>query len=73
MEVLQFEQTLANISIDEAERHDTGQWYTKITVAELTEAVPEIDWVLYLETLMPGVFNEALSYRFWIHLELQTA
>ena len=58
MEVLRFEQTLANISIDEAERHDTGQWYTKITVGDLIESVPEIDWMLYLDTLMPSVFKK---------------
>lgn len=27
--VIEFEQQLANISLDEAERHDTGQWYNK--------------------------------------------
>ena len=58
MEVLRFEQTLANISIDEAERHDTGQWYTKITVGELIETVPEFDWIQYLDKLMPGKFSK---------------
>ena len=28
-EVIEFEKRLANISLDEAERHDTGQWYNK--------------------------------------------
>ena len=28
-EVIEFEKLLANISLDEAERHDTGQWYNK--------------------------------------------
>jgi len=59
MEVLKFEQLLANISIDEAERHDTGQWYTKITVEELVEAVPEFNWTLYLDSLMPGRFKKS--------------
>ena len=59
MEVLKFEQLLANISIDEAERHDTGQWYTKITLQELVEEVPEFNWTLYLDSLMPGEFKKS--------------
>ena len=27
--VIEFEMRIANISIDEADRHDTGQWYRK--------------------------------------------
>ena len=63
MEVLQFEQKLANISIDEVERYDTGQWYTKLTVQQLIEKIPEFDWMVYLENLTPGVksTDEAIS------------
>ena len=28
--VIEFEMRIANISIDEADRHDTGQWYRKV-------------------------------------------
>ena len=65
MEVLQFEQKLANISIDEVERYDTGQWYTKLTVQQLIEKIPEFDWMVYLENLTPGVksTDEAISLQ----------
>ena len=56
-EVLEFEKTLANISIDEVERYDTGQWYTKLTVRDLMVAVPEYDWITYLNTIGPGTFT----------------
>ena len=56
-QVLQLEKTLANISIDEVERYDTGQWYTKLTVSDLIQAVPEYDWIRYLNTIGPGEFK----------------
>ena len=64
--VVQFEQSLANISIDEGDRHDTGQWYTKLTVGDLSSQVPDFDWTTYFEALMPPPgFNsseEVVSY-----------
>ena len=57
-QVLEFEKALANISIDEVERYDTGQWYTKLTVSDLISAVPEYDWITYLNTIGPGTFSE---------------
>ena len=38
-------------------RYDTGQWYTKMTVAQLMEAVPDFDWVTFLNTIGPGTFT----------------
>lgn len=59
-EVLDFETQLANISIDEVERYDTGQWYTKLTVGDLIREVPDIDWITYLNTLLaPKIFKES--------------
>ena len=57
-EVLEFEKALANISIDEVERYDTGQWYTKLSVGDLILAVPEYDWITYLNTIGPGTFSK---------------
>ena len=55
--VVEFETTLANISIDEVERYDTGQWYTKLTVQQLIQEVPGFDWMVYLNTIGPGEFK----------------
>ena len=35
----------------------TGQWYTKVSVDDLIDAVPDFDWILYLNTIGPKVFN----------------
>ena len=64
--VIQFEQSLANISIDEGDRHDTGQWYTKLTVDQLQQQVPDFNWTTYFEALMPppgfSPSEEVVSY-----------
>ena len=64
--MIQFEQSLANISIDEGDRHDTGQWYTKLTVDQLQNQVPDFNWTTYFEALMPppgfSPSEEVVSY-----------
>ena len=37
----------------EADRHDTGAIYKKLTLRELKSLIPEFDWILYLNTLLP--------------------
>ncbi|GBM20160.1 hypothetical protein AVEN_5685-1 [Araneus ventricosus] len=37
----------------EADRHDTGAIYNKMSLQELSEIVPEFDWVFYLNTFLP--------------------
>lgn len=50
--VVQFETVLANISIPEADRQDTGAIYVKQTLAELQHLVPEIRWRDYLNAFL---------------------
>ncbi|XP_022248558.1 membrane metallo-endopeptidase-like 1 [Limulus polyphemus] len=52
-DVLNFEIRLANASIPEADRHDTGAIYNKMTVQELMDIVPEFSWLDYLNTILP--------------------
>ncbi|GFT82831.1 neprilysin-1 [Nephila pilipes] len=52
-DVLDLEIRLANASTPEADRHDTGAIYNKMSLQELSEIVPEFDWVFYLNTFLP--------------------
>ncbi|GFY30954.1 neprilysin-1 [Trichonephila clavipes] len=52
-DVLELEIRLANASTPEADRHDTGAIYNKMSLQELSEIVPEFDWVFYLNTFLP--------------------
>ncbi|XP_064113738.1 neprilysin-1-like [Macrobrachium nipponense] len=57
-EVLALETRLANATMPEADRHDTGRNYVKLTLALLEQEVPEFKWSDYLsaflkERLMP--------------------
>ncbi|XP_064459622.1 neprilysin-1-like [Ornithodoros turicata] len=51
--VLDFETRLNNISVPEADRHDTGSIYKKMTLQMLSEMVPEFNWTEYLSTFLP--------------------
>ena len=51
-EVVQFERQLAKISVPEVIRIDTSAIYHKISIAELTKQVPQIDWMLYFSELV---------------------
>ncbi|CAG2165874.1 unnamed protein product [Oppiella nova] len=46
-------QEMSKVSMPEADRHDTGAIYKKLTLRELKSLIPEFDWILYLNTLLP--------------------
>ncbi|NXR07632.1 ECE2 enzyme, partial [Semnornis frantzii] len=47
-QVLDFETQLANITVPQAERRDDEKIYHKMSIAELQELAPAIDWLDYL-------------------------
>ncbi|XP_017870344.1 PREDICTED: neprilysin-2 isoform X2 [Drosophila arizonae] len=59
-EVIQFETELVNVSLAEADRHDTSAVYKKLTLPELQKRVPELNWTEYLQTAVgPGIQLDA--------------
>ncbi|XP_062552174.1 neprilysin-1 isoform X2 [Armigeres subalbatus] len=63
MEVIKFEVRLANASLPEADRHDTSAIYKKITLMQLQNEVPQMNWKEYLQTTLGSVKleeNEAI-------------
>ncbi len=50
--VIELEKQLANISAPEVERSDTSAIYDKTSIADLQLKVPQINWMLYFETLV---------------------
>lgn len=51
-EVVHFETQLVNVSLAEADRHDTSIVYRKISLPELQELVPQLNWTTYLQTAL---------------------
>ncbi|EDV44465.1 uncharacterized protein Dana_GF20372 [Drosophila ananassae] len=51
-EVVLFETQLVNVSLAEADRHDTSTVYRKLTLPELQDLVPEVQWAEYLQTAL---------------------
>lgn len=45
-------------SLPEADRHDTSSIYRKLTLAELQQEVPQIDWLQYLKSFMDTDINQ---------------
>ncbi len=54
-DVVRFEQSLANITVPEEERIDTGAIYRKLSLGELKAEVPQLDWDAYFGALLQGV------------------
>ncbi|XP_055711716.1 neprilysin-1 [Phlebotomus papatasi] len=51
-EVVKFEMKLANASLPEADRHDTSAIYRKLTLPELQEEVPQLQWREYIQATL---------------------
>ena len=72
--IIEFEKQLANISAREEERSDTSAIYDKITIADLQKKVPQINWMLYFQTLVhPMPINQtekivSYSTKFFVKL-----
>ncbi|XP_018329444.1 neprilysin-1 [Agrilus planipennis] len=56
--VLEFEKTLANASLAEADRHDTSAIYRKLPLGMLQRMVPQINWLQYLNSFLPVKITE---------------
>ncbi|XP_076320540.1 neprilysin-1-like isoform X3 [Tachypleus tridentatus] len=52
-QVLAFEISLANITIPREERINFSAIYSKMTLEELCETVPQVNWTKYFELIMP--------------------
>ncbi|KAH8273040.1 hypothetical protein KR018_002243, partial [Drosophila ironensis] len=50
--VVLFETQLVNVSLAEADRHDTSTVYRKLSLPELQKLVPELRWSEYLQTAL---------------------
>ncbi|TRY79395.1 hypothetical protein TCAL_07539 [Tigriopus californicus] len=56
--VVEFEQLLANISIPEEDRLDTGSIYRQLSLNELATEVPSLDWNMYFQEVLTDLpFN----------------
>ncbi len=44
---------MIKVSMPEADRHDTGAIYKKLSLKKLKTIVPEFDWTTYLNTFLP--------------------
>lgn len=53
MESLQFEMSLANISLPLEQRRNATKLYNKMTIADLQTKYPSIPWKEYISTIMP--------------------
>uniref|UniRef100_A0A667ZB17 Endothelin-converting enzyme 1 n=1 Tax=Myripristis murdjan TaxID=586833 RepID=A0A667ZB17_9TELE len=59
-EILQFETTLANITVPQEERRDEELIYHKMQAKDLTTLAPAVDWIPYLnEVFAPVPLNES--------------
>nr|XP_018908298.1 PREDICTED: neprilysin-2-like [Bemisia tabaci] len=73
LEMLNFEINLANVSLAEVDRHDSSSQYTKLTVRELQQLVPQLNWLELLSTFLEASINEnelVVSYSMPYFIEM---
>ncbi|EZA54238.1 Membrane metallo-endopeptidase-like protein [Ooceraea biroi] len=56
--VIILEKQLANVSLPEADRHDTSAIYRKLTLRELQREVPQLQWLVYLREFISAPIDE---------------
>ncbi|KAK6176464.1 hypothetical protein SNE40_014749 [Patella caerulea] len=56
--VFDFETRLANVTKPQAERHDTGAIYTKVTIKRLQQMTTGFDWLEYFRKFIPSEITE---------------
>lgn len=56
-EILEFETSLAKITSSQEDRTNISVLYQKLTLNELTEEIPEIDWIRYLSIVQDRVID----------------
>ncbi|KAL0112027.1 hypothetical protein PUN28_013327 [Cardiocondyla obscurior] len=56
--VIVLEKELANVSLPEADRHDTAVMYRKLTLQELQQEVPQLQWLVYLREFINVPIDE---------------
>lgn len=56
--VINLERQLANVSLPEADRHDTSAIYRKLTLRELQREIPQLKWRVYLQQFIHSPITE---------------
>ncbi|XP_012253044.2 neprilysin-1 [Athalia rosae] len=56
--VIVLEKQLANASLPEADRHDTSAIYRKLTLRQLQQEVPQLNWHVYLKAFLTAPITE---------------
>ncbi|XP_014483935.1 PREDICTED: neprilysin-2 isoform X2 [Dinoponera quadriceps] len=56
--VILLEKQLANVSLPEADRHDTSAIYRKLRLRELQREVPQLQWLVYLQEFISAPITE---------------
>ncbi|XP_076300647.1 neprilysin-1 [Lasioglossum baleicum] len=72
-QVILLEQQLANVSLPEADRHDTSAIYRKVTLRELQLEIPQLNWRIYLQELINASITEqepivAYGMKYFVHM-----
>ncbi|XP_046572209.1 endothelin-converting enzyme 2-like isoform X2 [Haliotis rubra] len=59
-DMVDFEITIANLTLAQAERRNMDKLYHRMTVKELTDSIPGFDWLRYLKGMF-GPFNHTIT------------
>lgn len=56
--IIEIWNVILQVSLPEADRHDTSAIYRKMTISQLHKQVPQINWLEYLKTFLDKAIDE---------------
>uniref|UniRef100_A0A0N4VTV3 Endothelin-converting enzyme 1 n=1 Tax=Haemonchus placei TaxID=6290 RepID=A0A0N4VTV3_HAEPC len=60
-EIIEFETALANITMADDQRHDIAELYTKMTLGQMKQELPNFDWLLFFNEVFREIVDQSLG------------
>ncbi|XGW12922.1 hypothetical protein V3C99_013514 [Haemonchus contortus] len=57
-EIIEFETALANITMADDQRHDIAELYTKMTLGQMKQELPNFDWLLFFNEVFREIVDQ---------------
>ncbi|PAV82777.1 hypothetical protein WR25_24720 [Diploscapter pachys] len=75
-EIIDFETSLANITMADEQRHDIAELYTKMTLGDMRRQFRHFDWILFFQSMFEDVRSKveemiSLIMESFVHLLLE--
>ncbi|KHJ99654.1 hypothetical protein OESDEN_00371 [Oesophagostomum dentatum] len=60
-EIIEFETALANITMADDQRHDIAELYTKMTLGQMNQQLPNFDWLMFFNEVFSDIIDKVTA------------